>query len=591
MKTLTAILTWQALLVHARPQKQSAKIIFSNDNVQPLGHGDCDHEKGMLYWLEDGQCYDIGERGPCNFGEVLWFLKKPTCIPQNEVPNTKTTNELCNDDGLIYWPENGLCYSLLTQGPCPEGYWLELANSTSAEANCVPQPCEDVELEVFWPEICKCISANITQQGGYGPEDVCGPGSELVWSPYGEGVCICSDNYYSDEEGNCFEIGSVGPCGDGQIWGVENGTTSCIENNNEIRVFDLIPANNPNGIPKSRTTQTQRCHVDENGKCRKTLNLRNRFGDSDNFTSWIAGFERRSSEKCEAPVCDGDMLPWLDGTYYQLASTGPCQDGSWLVLDSVVDGAPVLKCKNKKCSDGIWWPKTCSCIKNPVLLKAQSLDFTNIPNFVSPCETNEQILLNPYGDGICGCKDNYDRDTDGKCHEIGKQGPCDENEVFNSENGVPACIDPANVSNRIFDLIPANDPSSRSALGAPRATRKNCHVDEMGKCRKTLNLRGRIDVENKDEQVQDLITWFGTFEKQPEMCEVPTTCQDDTILWEDGKCYQLATTGPCKEGEWLVLDSVTDGVPVSKCKKTKVFRRGLVFRILFLLGHRYFESW
>ena len=62
MKTLTAILTWHALLVHARPQKQSAKIIFSTDDVQPLGHGDCDHDKGMLYWLEDGQCYDIGER-------------------------------------------------------------------------------------------------------------------------------------------------------------------------------------------------------------------------------------------------------------------------------------------------------------------------------------------------------------------------------------------------------------------------------------------------------------------------------------------------------------------------------------------------
>ena len=62
MKPLAAILTWQACLVQARPQKQNTKIIFSTDDVQPLGHGDCDHDKGMLYWLEDGQCYDIGDR-------------------------------------------------------------------------------------------------------------------------------------------------------------------------------------------------------------------------------------------------------------------------------------------------------------------------------------------------------------------------------------------------------------------------------------------------------------------------------------------------------------------------------------------------
>ena len=62
MKPLAAILTWQACLVTARPQKQSSKIIFSTEDVQPLGHGDCDHDKGMLYWLEDGQCYDIGDR-------------------------------------------------------------------------------------------------------------------------------------------------------------------------------------------------------------------------------------------------------------------------------------------------------------------------------------------------------------------------------------------------------------------------------------------------------------------------------------------------------------------------------------------------
>ena len=60
MRLLATVLSWQGLLVTARPQ--SAKIIFGTDQVHPLGHGTCDHEKGLLYWLEDGQCYDVGER-------------------------------------------------------------------------------------------------------------------------------------------------------------------------------------------------------------------------------------------------------------------------------------------------------------------------------------------------------------------------------------------------------------------------------------------------------------------------------------------------------------------------------------------------
>jgi len=56
MKPLLATLVWHTVLIQARP----SKIIFSDDGVDHLGHGDCD--QGKLYWLEDGQCYDIGER-------------------------------------------------------------------------------------------------------------------------------------------------------------------------------------------------------------------------------------------------------------------------------------------------------------------------------------------------------------------------------------------------------------------------------------------------------------------------------------------------------------------------------------------------
>ena len=71
-------------------------------------------------------------------------------------------------------------------------------------------------------------------------------------------------------------------------------------------------------------------------------------------------------------------------------------------------------------------------------------------------------------------------------------------------------------------MIPAN------SAGPTTASRQNCFVDENGKCRKILNLRGRIDISNttitgiedtevevdlKDSDVMDLILWLQQFKK------------------------------------------------------------------------------
>ena len=70
-------------------------------------------------------------------------------------------------------------------------------------------------------------------------------------------------------------------------------------------------------------------------------------------------------------------------------------------------------------------------------------------------------------------------------------------------------------------MIPAN------SAGPTTATRQNCFVDENGKCRKILNLRGRIDISNtttgvedtefevevNDSDVMDLIVWLQQFKK------------------------------------------------------------------------------
>ena len=71
-------------------------------------------------------------------------------------------------------------------------------------------------------------------------------------------------------------------------------------------------------------------------------------------------------------------------------------------------------------------------------------------------------------------------------------------------------------------MIPAN------SAGPTTASRQNCFVDENGKCRKILNLRGRIDISNititgiedtevevdlNDSDVMDLILWLQQFKK------------------------------------------------------------------------------
>ena len=71
-------------------------------------------------------------------------------------------------------------------------------------------------------------------------------------------------------------------------------------------------------------------------------------------------------------------------------------------------------------------------------------------------------------------------------------------------------------------MIPAN------SAGPTTASRQNCFVDENGKCRKILNLRGRIDISNititgiedtevevdlNDSNVMDLILWLQQFKK------------------------------------------------------------------------------
>lgn len=90
------------------------------------------------------------------------------------------------------------------------------------------------------------------------------------------------------------------------------------------------------------------------------------------------------------------------------------------------------------------------------------------------------------------------------CHELGSRGPCDEDMLWDlePESGASECRDNATaqgIKKRVFDSIPANTARTAQA--------KKCYVDERGKCRQILNLRGLFG----EETDLEFTHWIKTF--------------------------------------------------------------------------------
>merc|ERR1712012_1487547 len=166
--------------------------------------------------------------------------------------------------------------------------------------------------------------------------------------------------------------------------------------------------------------------------------------------------------------CSGDQIPFEDGCY-QLATTGPCQPGHWLLLVEVVDKQNIDKqevdkqvvaeCKPRKCpEEEVWWTKTCSCLGKASVRSS------------NPCGENGELMVSPYGDGICSQPDVGDSDI--RTAENQTAEPQDSN----ADKG-------SRLKNRIFENIPVNCETCFS-----RATLLNCYVDEANNCRRIFTL-------------------------------------------------------------------------------------------------------
>jgi len=120
-------------------QVMSKPQVLLRDNEEFV-HKDFDScEPPTILW-EDGECYPIGQRGPCSEAEILIFDREtysPRCSQntrilikpetaskideeEEDIQEKQPSNSVCNAKGQIYWPEDKKCYPLLEQGPCQQ---------------------------------------------------------------------------------------------------------------------------------------------------------------------------------------------------------------------------------------------------------------------------------------------------------------------------------------------------------------------------------------------------------------------------------------------------------------------------------------
>ena len=194
--------------------------------------------------------------------------------------------------------------------------------------------------------------------------------------------------------------------------------------------------------------------------------------------------------------CTGDRIAYKGGCW-QLASTGPCGPGRWLVLQEVVGGGARAECQGRRCKmDEVWWATSCSCLAPPTAAPRAG---------PGPCGEGGQVLVSPYGEGVCGCRAGWELGA-ALGRPGGGQGPC---------RRTPPRVNPK-LGTKIIENLPINEP-----LMYARATRLTCWVDEAGNCRTPFQAgrrrRGAGD-RTKAGSAQDLISWLGTFEKQEEAC-------------------------------------------------------------------------
>jgi len=100
----------------------------------PGNEGTCDcvqDERGLVYYPNDAQCYQLNVQGPCKDDE--WLVLK-----SYGAPNCDAVPSGCSADGLnVIWPADGKCYKLGKKGPCTESSHV-LQRNEFLDVVCMP---------------------------------------------------------------------------------------------------------------------------------------------------------------------------------------------------------------------------------------------------------------------------------------------------------------------------------------------------------------------------------------------------------------------------------------------------------------------
>lgn len=142
--------------------------------------------------------------------------------------------------------------------------------------------------------------------------------------------------------------------------------------------------------------------------------------------------------RSEMECLQKEQVYWpQDRECYPFLQQGPCQDHEWLVMREKPNSVHEVEIHCQK--------RPCPChAKDPLLCEVWYED-SNTENCNNKCRvalaaeqdgicgTGEQLLLNPYGRAICGCRGDpvhMRSSIDFQCHPIGFQGPCPSNETL-----------------------------------------------------------------------------------------------------------------------------------------------------------------
>merc|ERR1712154_630845 len=164
--------------------------------------------------------------------------------------------------------------------------------------------------------------------------------------------------------------------------------------------------------------------------------------ETDN-TFWILP----SSDKYSLPTKEADCLSqdkifWpADGLCHNLLDQGPCPTGHWLVLRNTTEDVMVT-CAPRACPCDPSQPQLCEVELQPNTSACHCMVSLAAAQD-GLCQVGEQLLVNPFGYGECGCISQPPHlawPDDGLCYPVLSRGPCEPGYVLSLDTQGPSCM-------------------------------------------------------------------------------------------------------------------------------------------------------